>query len=100
MSPPPHLFSQFPIVFHGLKNYVVIEWAERVCLDSGLWEGPSADASEAAAAAMLDAPPQSQGWTNYTQCFLPEIRDLMKKLDSGSRQEAEVGVIFRDLFCR
>lgn len=41
---------------------------------------------------MLDGPSQSQGWTNYTQCFLPEIRDMMKKLDSGSPQEAEVRV--------
>jgi hypothetical protein len=71
------------------------EWAERRCLDSGVWEGPPpSDASDAAAAAVAlqnDADDmQQQGWTNYSQCFLPEIRDLMKRLDSGSGQDAEV----------
>lgn len=70
------------------------EWAERRCLDSGVWEGPPpSDASDAAAAAVAlqnDADDMQQGWTNYSQCFLPEIRDLMKRLDSGSGQDAEV----------
>ncbi|EFX90264.1 putative PDF receptor variant 2 [Daphnia pulex] len=70
------------------------QWAERRCLDSGIWEGPPpSDASDAAAAAVAlqnDADDmQQQGWTNYSQCFLPEIRDLMKRLDSGSGQDAE-----------
>ncbi|XP_046437156.1 PDF receptor-like [Daphnia pulex] len=70
------------------------QWAERRCLDSGVWEGPPpSDASDAAAAAVAlqnDADDmQQQGWTNYSQCFLPEIRDLMKRLDSGSGQDAE-----------
>lgn len=52
-----------------------------------MWEGPSPDATDAA---MLDDPAKSEGWTNYNQCFLPEIRDLMNQLYNGTRQEAEV----------
>ncbi|XP_046397721.1 PDF receptor, partial [Ischnura elegans] len=30
------------------------------------------------------------GWTNYTPCFTPEMRQLLEKLYSGSQDEAEV----------
>ncbi|XP_059351983.1 PDF receptor-like [Daphnia carinata] len=79
-----------------LKGIDPTQWAERRCLDSGLWEGPppTTDGNEAAAVALLDDHDmtnhqQQQGWTNYSQCFLPEIRDLMNTLDSGSQQDAE-----------
>lgn len=45
------------------------------------------------AEALLESPSSDlssvQGWTNYNHCFLPEIRDLMKQLEAGTRQETE-----------
>ena len=32
------------------------------------------------------------GWTNYTHCFPPGIRDLLAILNSQSDFEAEVGI--------
>lgn len=52
------------------------EFAERRCSDEGKWEGkPGGD-------------PASNGWTNYTNCYLPEILELLKKL--GNKDESEV----------
>lgn len=65
------------------------EWAERRCLDTGLWEGPpETDVSDAAAAAVAlqNDEDVQQGWTNYSQCYLPEIRDLMNTLDEGDAE--------------
>lgn len=70
----------------------IAEWAERRCLESAVWQGPPLDVTEAA---MLDPDPANgKGWTNYTACYLPETRDMMEQLDSGSPQEAEVSYDF------
>lgn len=71
---------------------VWVEWAQRRCLESGLWQGPPLDVTEAA---MLDPDPaNAKGWTNYTACYLPEMRDMMEQLNSGSPQEAEVSILW------
>ena len=65
------------------------EWAERTCQIDGRWQ----ISPEVEAGSLLDQAPSDlssgQGWTDYNPCFLPEIRDLMKQLEAGSRQETE-----------
>lgn len=47
----------------------------RKCGINGKWVGRFGEDSE-------------KGWTNYTPCFTPEIRDIMRRL--GSEDEAQV----------
>jgi hypothetical protein len=47
----------------------------RKCGMNGKWIGRFGEDSE-------------KGWTNYTPCFTPEIRDIMRRL--GSEDEAQV----------
>jgi len=56
-------------------NY--IEYAFRVCQENGSWaeRGPEFEASN--------------GWTNYTPCFPPVIKDLLN-IVSKSKNETQV----------
>lgn len=63
-------------------NYLMFasktEFAERRCSNAGKWEGkPGGN-------------PSSNGWTNYTNCYLPEVLELLKKL--GNKDESEVNM--------
>ncbi|CAL4061366.1 unnamed protein product, partial [Meganyctiphanes norvegica] len=51
-------------------------WSYRTCGPGGQW---------------LGRPPEylPPGWTNYTLCFIPEIRDLMAKLYKTSQEDAK-----------
>lgn len=67
--------------------------AERRCMDDGLWqeEKPSASLQ------LEPRPDQSMidnniGFTNYTECLLPELRDLMNQIGTG--EDAIVTLFF------
>lgn len=63
------------------------EFAERKCLSTGSWDsGPD---TVTIPSLLKGSDYNSQGWTNYNNCFLPEIRDLLEHVGSGT-QEAEV----------
>ena len=66
-----------------------VEFAERKCLEDGIWESPPGEIAVTASSLINGSFLDRQGWTNYNNCFLPEIRDLLDKLDSGS---AEVNI--------
>lgn len=53
------------------KKSFVSEFAERRCSEEGRWEGKHGATS-------------ANGWTNYTNCFTPEVRELMRKLGSDN----------------
>ncbi|XP_063987370.1 PDF receptor-like isoform X2 [Diachasmimorpha longicaudata] len=57
------------------------KFAERRCSEDGRWEGRNGTPSE------RDHP---NGWTNYTPCFTPETRLLMRKLNVGNEEAAKV----------
>lgn len=56
----------------------ILESAERRCSDEGKWEGKNGASN-------------IQGWTNYTNCYLPELLALKKKLGN----DTEVGKLRR-----
>lgn len=59
----------FPIFFYKTES------AFRICSSSGEWLDRDGETS-------------AIGWTNYSQCLTPEIREIIKKL--GSDEEAQV----------
>ncbi|XP_055843388.1 PDF receptor isoform X2 [Episyrphus balteatus] len=62
-----------PAVGHGID---VSKFAERLCLNNGLWGNKPQDTTF-----------NPHGWTNYTPCFKPDIIDLMQQLYSGGNSE-------------
>lgn len=52
------------------------EYVERRCSSEGRWQVKPGSNSN-----------NTQGWTNYTSCYLPEILDLMMKLGTDSERE-------------
>lgn len=54
-----------------------IEFAERRCGLDGRWEGKS----------NITSPENSNGWTNYTPCFPPEVQDLLNRLYAGGNED-------------
>lgn len=55
--------------FFNLFFFCIPEYAERRCSREGKWEGK-----------LGAAPIDPVGWTNYTPCFPPEMRQLFKKV--------------------
>lgn len=57
----------------------IAEFAERRCSDEGKWEGKPGTAVV-----------NNQGWTNYTNCYLPGVLKLLRQL--GNETEVRVSV--------
>lgn len=53
------------------------KFAERRCSSEGKWEGKPGSES-------------LQGWTNYTNCYLPEVLELLRKL--GNSKEIKMNI--------
>ncbi|XP_037918586.1 PDF receptor-like [Hermetia illucens] len=53
------------------------KFAERRCGLDGRWEGKS----------NITSPENSNGWTNYTPCFPPEVQDLLNRLYAGGNED-------------
>ncbi|XP_071451372.1 PDF receptor [Hetaerina americana] len=84
------------------------KFAVKRCGANGRWEGKTTGASHAedisaggvdhgggplgdgVGGAGVSLGSSGHGWTNYTPCFTPEMLQLLKKLYSGSEDEAEV----------
>ena len=64
------------------------EFAQRFCTSDGEWEGRSS--SDEITENDTEA---TFGWTNYTGCFIPEIRNLMNKLYSKSEKDGQVSFL-------
>ncbi|XP_011307308.1 PDF receptor isoform X1 [Fopius arisanus] len=62
-------------------TFVVDEFAERRCSEEGKWGGRSGAPEE---------PDFPNGWTNYTLCYSPEMRLLLRKLHTGDKAAAQV----------
>jgi len=69
-----------------IKGIDRTKFAERKCLEDGIWESPPGEIAVTASSLINGSFLDRQGWTNYNNCFLPEIRDLLDKLDSGSAE--------------
>ncbi|XP_034943280.1 PDF receptor [Chelonus insularis] len=54
------------------------KFAERICSDDGKWLGRNGERE------------LSNGWTNYTPCFTPEMLILIRKLYAGNENAAQV----------
>ena len=55
-----------------------LEFAERKCSDDGRWEdGPGTAAN-----------PSLEGYTNYSNCYRPEIFDLMNRLHDNNNTDS------------
>ncbi|KAK8405840.1 hypothetical protein O3P69_001960 [Scylla paramamosain] len=52
--------------------------AHRMCSVEGRWLGKDGE----------DSSPT--GWTNYTACFTPDVRDLLNRLYSGTEEDAQM----------
>ncbi|KAK3888604.1 hypothetical protein Pcinc_007330 [Petrolisthes cinctipes] len=60
--------------------------AYKTCTAEGRWQGKVPGDEEGA-----EAGDTSQyGWTNYTSCFTPDVRDLLNQLYSGTQEDAQV----------
>ena len=61
-----------------INKRIFLEFVERRCNSEGKWEGKPG----------LNNTNNTQGWTNFTSCFLPEVWKLLLKL--GDKDEKEV----------
>ena len=61
-----------------LNSVFFTESAFRVCSATGLWINKDGVTGTA------------EGWTNYTACFIPEVRNLLYQLYSGTEEDAQV----------
>ena len=57
---------------------VAAEFARRYCQEDGMWRGRP------------DQENSLGGWTNYSDCFIPEVKKLMDQLYSSSGDDAGV----------
>lgn len=62
----------------------LVEFAERRCSSGGKWEGKPG-------ASLVN----NQGWTNYTNCYLPGVLKLLRKL--GNETEVRYAVLISNL---
>ncbi|XP_064103357.1 PDF receptor-like [Macrobrachium nipponense] len=58
--------------------------AHRRCGPNGIWVGHTSVVGEA----LED--PVNRGWTNYTMCFVPEVKEFLDKLHSRSEEDAKL----------
>lgn len=79
--PPSPPDTQVELPCPPLKGVDPTQMAHRRCTGEGQWQGR-----------VLDAGPEdpTEGWTNYTMCFIPELRQLMDKLYASSEEDAKL----------
>ncbi|KAL7632820.1 UNVERIFIED_CONTAM: hypothetical protein RMT77_016817 [Armadillidium vulgare] len=61
-----------------LRGVDITKSAYRICNPEGYWLNKSGRATPGV------------GWTNYTACFMPDVRTLLNKLYSGSEEDAQM----------
>ncbi|XP_064103356.1 PDF receptor-like [Macrobrachium nipponense] len=67
-----------------IKGVDPLQMAHRRCGPNGIWVGHTSVVGEA----LED--PVNRGWTNYTMCFVPEVKEFLDKLHSRSEEDAKL----------
>ncbi|XP_066939200.1 PDF receptor-like isoform X1 [Macrobrachium rosenbergii] len=66
-----------------IKGVDPLQMAHRRCGPNGIWLGQTS-----VGGALED--PDNRGWTNYTMCFVPEVKEFLDKLHSSSEEDAKL----------
>ncbi|KAK4321044.1 hypothetical protein Pmani_008152 [Petrolisthes manimaculis] len=62
--------------------------AYRTCTAEGQWREKEPDTE--AVTGTETGTNEGTGWTNYTACFTPDVRELLNQLYSGTQEEAQM----------
>ncbi|XP_066953813.1 PDF receptor-like [Macrobrachium rosenbergii] len=76
--PPTQVNMRMALPCPPVRGVDLTQKAYRTCAVDGHWLGKSPD----------DRTPA--GWTNYTACFTPDVRDLLNQLYSGTEEDAQM----------